>query len=210
MTDDKSLLYVQKLAAMIRRETVSRPAETDRAKFAEFRDMLPGLFPHIFEACELAVFSDGFALRWKGSDPSKKAVLFMNHFDVVEAPGDWTHAPFSGDMADGKLWGRGALDDKGGLWAMLQAADELAEEGFAPSRDIWFSSSSTEETDGAGAAEIAEWFKERGVRFEMSFDEGGMILHEPIRGANGTLYSRAIARQLPDSSARKTAAANIF
>ena len=60
------------------------------------------------------------------------------------------------------------------------AADELVRESFVPDRDIWFSSSSTEETTGEGADEIARWFEAQGIRFEMLFDEGGMILTEPI------------------------------
>lgn len=110
----------------------------------------------------------------------------MNHHDVVEATGEWKYGPFSGVCAEGKLWGRGTLDDKGGLWAMLQAGDELAEEGFVPQGDIWFVSTSTEETTGEGAAEIAEWFLKNRIHFRMSFDEGGMILYEPIGGAHGT------------------------
>ena len=184
--DERTARYAGTLSTMIRRETISKRDERDKAKFEAFRDLLMELFPHIFEACEVTRFPDGLTLYWKGADASKQPVLFMNHHDVVEAPGDWTHAPFSGEIADGKLWGRGTLDDKGGLWAMLQAADELAAEGFVPSRDVWFSSSSTEETNGAGAGEIVAWFQKRGVRFEMTFDEGGMILYDPIGGADGT------------------------
>ena len=66
-------------------------------------------------------------LRWQGSNAKDKPpVMFMNHHDVVEADGiDWLYPPFSGTIADGKVWGRGTLDTKGGLWAMLQAAEEL-------------------------------------------------------------------------------------
>ena len=184
--DERTERYAQTLAAMIRRETISSPGREDDPKFEEFRDLLAQLFPHIFGACEVRRFPNGIVLHWKGADALKSPVLFMNHHDVVEASDGWTHAPFSGEIADGRLWGRGTLDDKGGLWAMLQAADELAEEGFAPKRDVWFSSASTEETNGVGAAEIAGWFRENGVRFEMCFDEGGMILREPISGAKGT------------------------
>lgn len=184
--EERTKRYAETLATMIRRETISTHEEQDKTKFEAFRDLLAELFPHIFGACEVTRFPDGLTLRWKGVDASKQPVLFMNHHDVVEAPGDWTHPPFSGEIADGKLWGRGTLDDKGGLWAMLQAADELAAEGFAPKRDVWFSSSSTEETNGTGAGEIAAWFQKQGIRFEMSFDEGGMILYDPIGGADGT------------------------
>ena len=56
----------------------------------------------------------------------------MNHHDVVEAGGNWKTDPFSGAVKEGRIWGRGTLDDKGGLWAMLQAAEEMIEEGFVP------------------------------------------------------------------------------
>ena len=181
--DERTERYAQTLATMIRKETVSQHEETDTAKFEEMRDLLAELFPHIFGACEVKRFPNGLTLLWEGADATKRPVLFMNHHDVVEATEGWSHPPFSGEIADGKLWGRGTLDDKGGLWAMLQAANELAAEGFAPARDVWFSSSSTEETNGAGAGQIVAWFQERGIRFEMTFDEGGMILHDPIGGA---------------------------
>jgi len=110
----------------------------------------------------------------------------MNHQDVVEATGEWTHPPFSGEVFDGKLWGRGTLDDKGGLYSMLQAAEELIEEGFVPACDIWFESSVTEETNGVGCDTISQELERRGMRFSMVLDEGGMMLDEPIAGAKGT------------------------
>ncbi len=183
--DTRTERYAAALSEMIRRETVSASGARDGTKFTEFRALLTELFPHIFGVCQRTDFPDGFVLRWQGRDHAQPPVLFMNHHDVVEAAEGWSHAPFSGEIAGGKLWGRGTLDDKGGLWAMLQAADELAAEGFSPSRDVWFSSSCTEETTGEGAREIAAWFRERGVRFEMSFDEGGMILRSPISGVEG-------------------------
>ena len=186
MVTEKRENYCETLSRMIRKETVSRYEETDHSKFEEFRDMLEELFPKLFEVCEKHRFQNGIALLWKGDDPGREPVLFMNHHDVVEATGEWKYAPFSGICAEGKLWGRGTLDDKGGLWAMLQAGEELAEEGFSPSGDIWFISTSTEETTGEGAAEIAEWFREKGIHFKMSFDEGGMILDDPISGVKGT------------------------
>lgn len=184
--DARTKRYAAVLASMIRKETVSAVSGENNAKFKAFQELLAELFPSLFGACAETDFQNGFVLHWKGLDQAQLPVLFMNHHDVVEAGDGWTHPPFSGEIADGKLWGRGTLDDKGGLWAMLQAAEELAEEGWIPRRDIWFSSSCTEETTGAGAQEIAGWFRDNGIRFEMSFDEGGMILREPIGGVKGT------------------------
>ena len=62
------------------------------------------------------------------------------------------------------------------------------QEGFIPDRDIYFESSSAEEitVSSFGAFTIAKVLEERGIRFEWIIDEGGMIMHEPISGVNGT------------------------
>ena len=112
-------------------------------------------------------------------------IMLMHHHDVVEAPGNWQHPPFSGEIADGKVWGRGTLDTKGGLFAMLQAAEELIADGYIPERDVYFVSACTEETDGAGADKISREMQKRGIRFSLVLDEGGMIVTEPIGGAKG-------------------------
>ncbi len=174
--------YAAALSRMIRLETVSG-RNGDNGRFHAFRELLKKEFPLLFSRGEYREFEEGFVLRWPGKDAGREPVLFMNHHDVVEAAGEWKHDPFSGEIAEGKLWGRGTLDDKGGLWAMLQAGEELLAEGFTPGCDIWFSSSSTEETTGRGAKEIVRWFEDKGIRFRMCFDEGGFIVYEPIRGA---------------------------
>ena len=182
MSDPKAGIYESKLSRMIRIETVSSEHQQDKSKFYRFRELLAELFPHIFSVCELEDFDGSFLLHWKGEEDP---ILMMNHHDVVAASGKWCHAPFSGRIADGKVWGRGAIDTKGGLWAMLQAADELAAQGFRPKRGLYFMSTCNEECSGAGADMISRELKNRGVRFHMVLDEGGMILEEPIDGAKG-------------------------
>ncbi len=193
--DERTERYAAALARMIRLETVSSRENSDAVDSPAFRSLLADLFPHLFCVCRCVPFSGGFVLHWKGTGGNRQPVLFMNHHDVVEADGSWTHPPFSGEIADGKLWGRGTLDDKGGLWAMLQAADELAAEGFVPGRDVWFSSSCTEETTGSGAEEISAWFQEQGIRFEMCFDEGGMLVTDPIDGVKGTFAMAGVGEK---------------
>ena len=177
--------YLNNFAEMIKAETVSFDIQPDKSKFYEFHKLLKKLFPSIFAVVEIEDFDGSLLLKWKGKNPDSMPVMLMNHMDVVEAQGKWTHEPFSGDIADGKLWGRGTLDTKGGLWGMLQAADELAEAGFVPETDIYFESACTEEVGGEGAMEISEVLYERGIRFSMILDEGGMIVSEPIGGAKG-------------------------
>lgn len=185
MSDLRKNEYAARLSRLIQAETVSAHGDTDLSKFYKFHDLLKVEFPSIFAACELEDFSGSILLRWKGKDEKMLPILFMNHHDVVEASGEWTYPAFSGEIADGKVWGRGTLDTKGGLWGMLQAADELAREGFVPARDVYFMSTCCEETTGAGADTISKALLERGIKFAMVLDEGGMIVEEPIGGAKG-------------------------
>ena len=183
--DNRTNTYAEQLSLLIQAETISCDHQPDKTKFYHFQDLLKKLFPHIFNQCVLEDFHGSFLMKWPGKS-TKHPILLMNHQDVVEAPGAWKYPPFSGTIADRKLWGRGTLDTKGGLWAMLRAADELAEQGYTPANDVYFMSGCNEETDGSGAEEISGTLQQRGIRFKMVLDEGGMIMHEPIGGANGT------------------------
>lgn len=185
MTDSKTQFYADRLARMIQAETVCAVPQIDKTKFYRFYDLQRSLFPHLFSVVEVEDFDGSLLLRWKGSEGGEP-IMLMNHSDTVDAKGAWRYDPFSGTCADGKLWGRGALDTKGGLFCMLQAADELAESGFVPSRDLYFVTTCNEECSGEGADRISKTLLERGIRFYMVLDEGGMLLQEPIDGAKGT------------------------
>lgn len=176
--------YAERLSRLIQAETISTFNQTDRTKFYRFHDLLREMFPHLFAVCTFEDFDGSFLMRWQGRGKGEP-IMLMNHHDVVEASGEWKYPPFSGAIAEDKVWGRGTLDTKGGLWAMLQAADELAADGFVPERDVYFESACTEECDGSGADIISKTLAERGIRFYMVLDEGGMILEEPIGGAKG-------------------------
>src|SRR5690606_40689716 len=101
----------------------------------------------------------------------------LAHQDVVpvtEADA-WTHPPFAGTVADGYLWGRGTMDDKGSLIAWLEAVERLLAEGFRPSRTVYLAFGHDEETGGEGARAIAAHLAEQGVRLEFVLDEGGFV-----------------------------------
>ena len=190
MTNEREIQYAEELSRLIQVETVSviknNPAEkaAELAKFHRFHALLRELFPTLFSICEFEEFDGSFFLHWNsGSD--LEPIMLMHHHDVVEAAGKWKYPPFSGSNAEGKVWGRGTLDTKGGLWAMLRAADELAASGFKPERDVYLTSTCNEECTSAGAIAISNELKNRGIRFSVVLDEGGMIIKEPIDGANG-------------------------
>lgn len=176
--------YALRLARMIQAETISENNQTDKTKFYAFHNLLREMFPNIFSKCSFEDFDGSFILLWKGKT-DKKPIMLMNHHDVVAANGNWTYPPFAGEIHNNKIYGRGVLDTKGGLFSMLQAADELAKEGFVPQQDVYFVSACTEETDGSGADIISKTLRDRNIRFSFVLDEGGMIVREPIGGAKG-------------------------
>ena len=178
--------YIENFRKLIQVKTISHYTDENMTPFYEFHDVLKNVFPNIFSVCTVEDFDGSLLIRWKGTK-NKMPVLFMNHFDVVDVQKEgWSCDPFDATVKDGKLYGRGTLDTKGGLWATLQAADDLAKEGFQPEMDIYFESSCNEETTFVGARKISNELIKRGVRFSFVLDEGGMIKYEPISGVKGT------------------------
>lgn len=186
MSENRSMQYAEILSKLIQIETISSRENRDITKFLGFQKVLRETFPNFFATVECEEFGGSLLLKWKGTDSSLKPIMLMNHHDVVEASGEWTHPAFSGAIADGKVWGRGTLDTKGGLVMMLQAAEELIKEGFTPKRDTYFVTSCTEEIGGPDAQIMSKALEERKMEFYMILDEGGMILYDPIGGADGT------------------------
>ena len=183
---DREEKYIKNLQTLIRKETISSLNDIDLTKFREFHEILKETFPNLFKVVDVKDFDGSLLLTWEGKDKTKNPIMFMNHHDVVEATGKWISDPFEANIIDGKMYGRGTLDTKGGLFAMLEAADELIENGYVPNRTIYFESACTEETTGHGADIISNWMLENNIKLDMVFDEGGMVMYDPIGGAKGT------------------------
>ena len=176
--------YAQALARMVRYETVSAAGEDQREKFLGFHRLLAELFPLVHAKLEKTELDGNLLFHWKGQSAEKPIVL-MSHQDVVPAEGEWSHAPFSGDIADGKVWGRGSSDTKCSVFAFFEAAEELLGQGYVPAQDIYLSSSCTEEWAGPGCQKIVDELTRRGVRPWLVCDEGGGIITDPIAGIPG-------------------------
>lgn len=107
---------------------------------------------------------------WRGSDPSLKPAALLSHMDVVPADKDpdtskWTHPPFGGVIDKGYIYGRGALDLKNNVVAILHAVEQLLQEGFCPKRSLYVALGHDEEVGGAhGAAKIVERLHSEGVQ----------------------------------------------
>jgi acetylornithine deacetylase/succinyl-diaminopimelate desuccinylase-like protein len=91
--------------------------------------------------------------RLPGADPGRGALLIHGHLDVVPAdPAEWSVHPFSGEVRDGYVWGRGAIDMKGMVAMTLAVACRLKRDGVIPPRDLIFAFLSDEEAGGLAGA----------------------------------------------------------
>lgn len=178
----------QHLSEALRIKTVSHhPAMMDTEAFDQFGSWMRETYPQVFTHMEVdTVSTHTLILHWKGKN-SNKAVLLMAHQDVVPVDAaseeQWTTEPFGGELIDGYINGRGALDDKGSLVALLEAAEALLETNFTPEHDIYFTFGQDEEVGGDnGAALAADWFEQHGIQFDWVLDEGGVIADGIIPG----------------------------
>ena len=177
-------IYAGILAKLVRYETVSAKGEIRREKFLGFHKILEQEFPLVHRNLEKIEIDGSLLFHWKGRHDDRPVVL-MGHQDVVPAEGTWIHEPFSGDIADGRVWGRGSADTKCSVMAFFRAAEELLQEGFVPEQDVWLSASNTEEVGGEGCPKLVRELERRGVKPWLVNDEGGSIVTEPMAGIRG-------------------------
>lgn len=180
--------FLEHLAAAVRIPTMSSEDGFDPEPFTQFAAFLAQTYPLVHRSLHLEVVG-GHTLffTWEGSDPTTSPILLMAHQDVVPVEegteDDWEKPPFSGEVADGFLWGRGTLDDKGSLIAILEAVEALLGEGFTPASTVHLLFGHDEEVGGArGAAVVAEMLGERGVRLRFVLDEGGAVVSDLMPG----------------------------
>ena len=181
-SEEQAMQYAKDLSKMITCATISKKNSYDDTEFAKLRCVVEELFPLVHSRCEKMTFGeDCWVYRLPGEDPSRN-IMLMSHHDVVAAEGQWKYPPFSGTVAEGKVWGRGTVDTKTPLFAELAALEELLQRGFRPKCSVWIASSHNEETAGSGIPLANAWFKEHVVTFELILDEGGGIIDPPIGG----------------------------
>lgn len=182
----------QRLGLAIQHKTISSANldEIDPIPFRGLHNLLHTLYPMIDEKLEKEYFNDYSLLyTWKGSDPKLEPVCFLAHLDVVPADesetSGWKYPPFSGTVAEGFVWGRGAIDCKGVLIGQLEAVNNLLREGYQPLRTIYLAFGFDEETSGRhGAEPMAKALQERGIKLSFLLDEGGAITTDQIKAVS--------------------------
>ncbi|MDR0197871.1 MAG: M20/M25/M40 family metallo-hydrolase [Oscillospiraceae bacterium] len=170
--------HAENLSEMIKIPTISVRGSDDKTEIYKFHALLRRIYPNIHRVCEVVDIDGALLFRWAGKNAAAAPILLMSHQDVVEAVGNWKYAPFSGEIAEGKIWGRGTVDTKGALCAILESVEGLIAEGFTPRCDVYVASSNNEEITGDGAVKTVEYLYERGVRFDLVMDEGGTVMSE--------------------------------
>ena len=191
---------LKRLSRAIQFRTVSSrdPAQTAPAEFDQFHKFLGEAFPNIGKHLNRETINGHSLLyTWKGRDSALKPILLMAHMDVVPAAeAGWQHPPFAGALAGGYVWGRGAMDDKASVMAILDAVEHLLADGFTPSRTVYLAFGHDEEVGGHnGAAKIAELLHSRGVKIEFVLDEGMNILDGIIPGITAPVALVGIAEK---------------
>ena len=186
-------LAVSHLSQALKCQSVSECE--DPAPFYALHKLIKSAYPHIMEEGTMEILDRSVLICIEGHGSSALPALFMSHLDVVPViPGtesNWLHEAFSGDIADGYIWGRGALDIKEQVFGVLEAVEYLLAHGIKPSRTIYLAFGQDEETTGtAGAQKIAALLASRNVRLEFLLDEGGGDITDGTPyGAPGTFLS---------------------
>ena len=194
---------VKRLSEAIRFKTLSlqEPAHSHLDEFLQLHAFIDRSFPRLRQSLNKeTVGSYSLLYTWPGKDKRLKPLLLMAHMDVVPVESatesSWHQPPFSGRVADGFIWGRGAMDDNAAVLAILEAVEYLLASGFEPSRTLYLAFGHDEEIGGNdGAAKIAGLLQSRGVELEYVLDEGLNIFNGIIAGVSAPVALIGIAEK---------------
>lgn len=170
---------VENLSALIKIPTIS-VLDTENGDYSEhekFIAKLLELYPKIVGKAEFErIEKYGLVFKIAGKSSEKPSVL-MSHYDVVPVEGqNWTFQPFSGEVVDGNIQGRGTLDTKGTLVCTCEAVETMLENGFVPQNDLYLCFGGDEEIGGEICKKVVAHLKAQGVKPALVFDEGGAIV----------------------------------
>ncbi len=179
------------LSRLIQVDTTNPPGNETAAA-----ELLRGYLEANGIACELYARAPDRAnlvarIPGRGDGPS---LLLLGHTDVVLAdPAEWSVAPFSGEVRDGQVWGRGALDMKSQVAAEAVALASLAREGFQPAGDLILAATADEEVGDAFGLEWLCQAHPDSVRCDYAINEGG---GDRVELGGATFYECATAEKL--------------
>ena len=180
MNKDFNNISIERFRQSIQIDTISytEREKIDYSKFDNYIKFIKSAYSLVFNRLEnMMIDKYNFFLKWEGEDKNLKPILLMAHYDVVPVEAeDWEIPPFSAEIKDGYIWGRGTLDDKLSMIGILEAVEALLKEGFKPKRTVYLAFGHDEEIGGEkGAKLIRDYCKDNGICFEYVIDEGSII-----------------------------------
>ena len=183
VSEEQIRAYVSTLKKMVDCKTVYTRSFEHKQEYRKFYSVLEQEFPLLHEKAKRLTFGSGcFVYVIQGKQPGKH-IMLMSHHDVVDGDKHWSTDPFCAVEKDGALWGRGTIDTKTPLFALLQACEELLQEGYEfDGMTLYLGSSDNEETGGDGMVLATEYFRKQGIHFDVVLDEGGAITCGMIPG----------------------------
>jgi carboxypeptidase PM20D1 len=194
---------VERFSQSLQFPTVSQDAEPriNATALSDFHRFLAESFPLVHASGNPQTINQhALVFHFPGTDPSLKPILLMGHMDVVPADpvslDQWTYPPFSGQIADGQIWGRGAIDNKVTVMALMEAMEAMLATNIHLARDVYFAFGHDEEIGGEqGAQAVAGYFQSRDLRFEFVLDEGGVITEGVMPGISEPVATIGIAEK---------------
>ncbi len=153
----------------------------DTVEFIKFKSFLETSYPNVHAKLARQSFNQfSYVYKWTGKDTSLQPYVLMAHMDVVPveavAESKWTVPSFSGTIKNDTIWGRGAVDDKVSVIAILESVEQLLKQNYTPNRTIYLCFGHDEEISGKrGAKVISNWLKEQNIKPALVLDEGGQI-----------------------------------
>jgi len=196
------------LSAAIRFQTVSAQLgqSATQQQFEAFIAWLADTYPEVHAAMQPQHLGTDPAHKysllftWPGKRDDLQPILLSAHYDVVPViPGtedQWQHPPYSGAIDETHIWGRGALDDKSAVIALMEAATRLLREGFQPERTVLISLTNDEEVSGNhGTAAVVKKLEQDDIHPAWTLDEGSFLLRGFIPGIDGDVASINVAEK---------------
>jgi carboxypeptidase PM20D1 len=193
---------VQRFSQAIQIPTISYDdrSDFDDAAFLRFQHHLEQSFPLTHQQTKRSIINDYSLIYFlPGSDKALKPALFMGHMDVVpvdeHTADQWQHDAFSGLVDNATIWGRGSIDDKVSVMALMEAMELLLSQNVQPQRAIYFAFGHDEEAGGDGAKAIAAHLAAQNISFEFVLDEGGAVTEGLVPGTDNPIALVGVAEK---------------
>ena len=196
---DSALLHLSR-AVQLPTVSFGESLSIDTTAFDNFDRFIGQAYPLVHQhLSKTAINRYNYVFEWRGQNAALPPIILMGHYDVVPVEGaslkEWTVPPFSGLITDSCVWGRGAVDDKCGVIAILEATEDLLRKGFRPQRSIYICLGHDEEILGHSAEMTVQYLAQQGVHAEMVLDEGGEITEEKFKEFNRPLAVIGVAEK---------------